>query len=283
MPRKRKLRNKPGITWNKQRPIERRLARALQALAKQVVRITLRYNSVSEITAAITDITHNPIWEAYALKQALSMTKMVAVQNAATWREAAMEGQNGYKIYESLRAEMAGTPKFDKLIAENAAHITSLPDDISKHVTKFVSTQAIRGERAESMVEHIRERAPELSEARINLIARTETAKTQATITKIRSQEIGLDWYIWRTAEDLRVRSSHKHMHGVACQYSSPPSPETLKGEPNVGYYGPGEIWNCRCYAEPVIDPDYLSDSLRVVYQGSIVRLSRAKFEKLLS
>lgn len=271
----------PPKDWNKQKPIERQLADSLHILTVRVEKIANEYNSLAEITAAISQITQYPVWKRYALEQAVKMSRMVAVQNAKTWREAAAKGQRSREIYQALRAEMATNARFIEQVRKNAEAITSLPDDISRHITKHASTVALRGERAAVLVPKIREAAPELSEARINLIARTETAKTQAAVTEIRSQQVGVDWYIWKTSEDQRVRSSHKHMLGVACQFSSPPSPEALKGEPSVGYYGPGGIWNCRCYAAPVIDTEFLPARIKVVQQGRIVSMTRKQFEKI--
>lgn len=266
--------------WDKQQPVERSLANSLRVLTKQVKRIVKLYSTVDEIVAAISAITLMPQWRAYAYEQAAKMTTLLSVKNAKTWKEAARQSSQGYKIYQTLKAETSQSIKFQQMIQQNASVIKSLPNDVAKHVTQAAATETIKGNRASVVAESIRERAPELSDARINLIARTETAKTQAAITESRAERLGLDWYVWRTSEDQRVRSSHKHMSGVLCQYSSPPSPETLIGEKSVGVYNPGGIWNCRCYAEPVIDVDFLPDSLKVLQGGRIVRMSKKKFQQ---
>ena len=268
--------------WNKQKLAERKLAKSLQVLTRQVERITHKYDSIDQITAAISDITRSSIWKKYANLVASRMTESITIRNTRTWKEAAMASQNGLKIYKSLKAAISNNASFIKLMHNNAEYISGLPDDIAKHITKHVSSVALQGERAETLIPYLRRKAPELSEARINLIARTETAKTQAGVTEIRSTQLGIDWYIWRTAGDQRVRSSHKHMEGVLCQYSSPPSPEILKGEPSVGCYGPGGIWNCRCYAEPLIDSDSLPHRLKVVQGGQIVRMTRKQLDGLI-
>ncbi len=272
----------PSDDWDKQKPVERRLANALRVLTREVKRITKLYNTVEEMAAAIAAITLKPAWRAYAYEQAAKMTSTLAIKNAKTWREAARKSGHGRAIYEALKLESDKNAALQKVVIENASHIKSLPQDVAKHVTQTAQTEAIKGNRASVVVEEIRQRAPELSEARINLIARTETAKTQAAITQTRAQSVGIQWYIWRTSEDQRVRSSHKHMNGVACQYASPPSPEKLAGEKSVGLYNPGGIWNCRCYAEPIVDADFLPDSIKVVQGDQIVRMSRAQLTKLL-
>lgn len=48
--------------------------------------------------------------------------------------------------------------------------------------------------------------------------------------------------YIWRTRLDGKVRSSHRANHGKKFAWNNPPS---------TGH--PGEDFNCRCWAEPVL------------------------------
>jgi len=84
--------------------------------------------------------------------------------------------------------------------------------------------------------------------SRAMTIARTETAKAASIVTEVRAKEVGATHYIWRTAGDSDVRESHAEMEGEVCEYDNPP---IVDGEP----LNPGMIYNCRCYAEPII-PD---------------------------
>lgn len=90
-------------------------------------------------------------------------------------------------------------------------------------------------------------RTEEVTASRATLIARTEIAKANATLTTARAQFVGATHYIWRTAEDADVRDSHAAMEGKIFRFDDPPY---VEGE---GNHGPGEIYNCRCYAEPII------------------------------
>lgn len=274
----------PGDTasgWDEQKAVEKQLVASLRSLTKQVKRITQQSQSAEEITAAISALSNSEQWKKLAVAEAVKMVRGIAVKNARTWREAARQGQRSHQIYQSLKAEIFNNRRFVELVQRNASYIKALPDDVSRHITRHVSTQALRGERADTLVEHLRSKAPELSEARINLIARTETAKTQAAVTQIRAEQVGVQYYVWQTAEDSRVRSSHRHMQGVICDYRNPPSPEKLRGETSVGNYGPGEIWNCRCFAAPLIDPEFEKWPKRVVHGGQIVKMSRKQFEAI--
>lgn len=267
--------------WRYRSQIERRFSNALSQITRQVRFIVKRYHTLQDITAAIASLTNSPQWQTLALSEALKMTRSLAAENAKTWREAAVKSQNGTVIYKQLRQELTNNGKFIALVQRNANIIRSLPNDIAKHVTEHAASQAIAGLRPEAMIEHIRAAAPGISETRARLIARTETAKTQAAITQVRSEQLGLNWYIWRTSEDQRVRSSHKHMDGVICNFQSPPSPEELIGEQPQGYYGPSETFNCRCYAEPIVDPDFLPASVKVYQNGQIRKLTKREFSEL--
>lgn len=268
--------------WDKIPSIERKMSRNLQALTRAVKDIVKTYNSVEQIIKALNAIGNDPNWKAIAEAEARAMVYNVANKNAKSWREAAKNNRKAGKIYEALKTELDNAPRFQQLIRSNAIYISNIPLDIGEAITAKVSKLTIEGLRAESITMAIKAEAPQLTKNRINLIARTETAKTQATITQIRAEQIGANWYVWQTSRDQRVRSSHHHMQGVVCNFASPPSPEQLAGEDRVyGYYNAGNIFNCRCYAAPIIDLDFETFPISVVYNNKIVRMTRKQFEAI--
>ena len=58
-----------------------------------------------------------------------------------------------------------------------------------------------------------------------------------------------VETYIWRSQDDDRVRAAHADLDDRVFAWANPPS---------GGH--PGEAWNCRCTAEPVIDPQIIPD-----------------------
>ena len=56
-----------------------------------------------------------------------------------------------------------------------------------------------------------------------------------------------LETYIWRSQDDARVRAAHAEYDDRVFAWSNPPAD---------GH--PGEAWNCRCTAEPILDPQNL-------------------------
>jgi SPP1 gp7 family putative phage head morphogenesis protein len=81
------------------------------------------------------------------------------------------------------------------------------------------------------------------------LIARDQTNKLNAAMTKATQTGAGMDRYVWRATDDDRTRETHAAVDGIVWLWSSPP--------PDTGPYGeaahPGEGIQCRCTAEPVI------------------------------
>lgn len=221
----------------------------------------------------------------YANAEALKMVTHLFSDSGRTWRQAARANSRGRLIYRALQRELQGPIGADlRFQAErNAALIKSLPLDIAKKVNEQVLHEAMKGTRSSEIAKLIKESFPEESQARANLIARTEVSKTSTALTRARCHYVGADWYVWRTSEDSRVRSSHAIMDGVIVKWSSPPSPESLDGESRTyGNYHAGEVFNCRCFAEPVIDLDLISWPAKVYYGGRIQRMTRKQFEMII-
>jgi SPP1 gp7 family putative phage head morphogenesis protein len=122
-------------------------------------------------------------------------------------------------------------------------------------------------------------RFPEITKARIAMLARTEVASTAESITQARAQNLGAKWYEWLSSEDSRVRPSHRKMDHVLVRWDDPPSPEALIGQKSrLGKYNVGRSPNCRCTGVPIIDLDEVTFPAKVYYRGSITRMGRAKF-----
>lgn len=62
-------------------------------------------------------------------------------------------------------------------------------------------------------------------------------------------EALQLDHYIWRSQDDARVRAAHAAYDDHVFAWSDPP---------DGGH--PGQAWNCRCTAEPIIDAEHLPE-----------------------
>lgn len=213
------------------------------------------------------------------------MVTPIAVQNMRTWRMAAKKATKNPSLYRMLMNEINQGLKSDIeiQIEENASLIKTLPTDVAKKVTKDISDMALKGMRASEIAKIIREQTDKHSRASAKLIARTEVSKTTTALTKARCDNLDLHWYVWRTMEDGdRVRKSHRIMEGVLVNWNEPPSPEALAGEKSVGNYHAGNIWNCRCYPEPLIEIDDISWPHKVYTNGKIQMMGKMQFEQMM-
>lgn len=213
------------------------------------------------------------------------MVTPLAIQNMKTWRKAAKKSTKNPYLYKLLMREINNGLKNDIniQIEENANLIKTLPTDVAKKVTKDIEEMALKGMRASEIAKVIREQTDKHSRASAKLIARTEVSKTTTALTKARCDNLDLHWYVWRTAEDGdRVRKSHRIMEGVLVNWNEPPSPEALAGEKSVGNYHAGNIWNCRCYPEPLIEIDDISWPHKVYTNGKIQTMGKMQFEQIM-
>lgn len=213
------------------------------------------------------------------------MVTPIAVQNMRTWRMAAKKATKNPSLYRMLMSEINQGLKSDIeiQIEENASLIKTLPTDVAKKVTKDISDMALKGMRASEIAKVIREQTDKHSRASAKLIARTEVSKTTTALTKARCDNLDLHWYVWRTMEDGdRVRKSHRIMEGVLVNWNEPPSPEALAGEKSVGNYHAGNIWNCRCYSEPLIEIDDISWPHKVYTNGKIQIMGKMQFKQMM-
>lgn len=241
-------------------------------------------NDPGEILRTIRHFAQSKAFADFAQATATKMVTHLFTDAGRTWRQAARKNSQGRFIYEALQKEMAGPLRGAVMhqINRNAELIGSLPLDIARQVNERILEESLKGTRSSSIASQILSLFPEASTSKTSLIARTETSKTSSALTRARSEAMGVNWYVWRTSEDARVRDSHKIMDGVLVRWSDPPSPEQLDGERrSYGRYNCGGIFNCRCYAEPVIDLDLIPWPAKVYYGGVIQLMSRKQFEQI--
>jgi len=248
--------------WKPVNRIERKYSTLLEKLLSPVRKEILKNaGDIDKIKSILQKTANSKTFKRKADEIAKTIATMMWADNANNWREAAKKGSRGREIHELLIKELDTETimkrKFDELLGYNATLIKTLPLDISKQVIEHIEKKTLQGQRAEFISDEVKSYFPKYTKARAELIARTETSKISSALTQARSESIGVKCYIWRTSTDQRVRSSHKHMEDVIVFYNNPPIPEQLdhthKGKLPAAYNA-GNIYNCRCYQEPVID-----------------------------
>lgn len=133
-----------------------------------------------------------------------------------------------------------------RLIRAQADLIQDIPRKVVHQIQGLAREAHVTGRRDEWLVEKILNLA-DITRERATTIARTEISRSQAVLDRVDAVSDGITHYWWRTAEDEDVRPEHAKLNGKKFAYDDPPF---IPGEGNVH---PGEIWNCRCEAEPII------------------------------
>lgn len=126
--------------------------------------------------------------------------------------------------------------------AQNAQLITSLPDQELERVAGYIERGLQDGTSIREIEKDI-QKSFGITRRRAKLIARDQTTKLNASLTKLRQQEVGVTEYVWQTSGDERVRPTHRANDGKTFRWDKPPA---------TGH--PGSDVNCRCVAIPVLD-----------------------------
>lgn len=271
--------------WKNQYKIEKDFEKSLYKCKSYFNKLAkLAHGDLQRFSSLMERFQQSEAWERFVQHQVNKMLTPLNVQNERTWRIAAKKATRSEFIYSLLKRELKGNINYrlEQLRQENANLIKTLPSDVAQKVVNNVQEMAMEGKRASEIEQYIRQYTDQHTRASARLIARTEVSKAQSNLTQARAEALEVKWYVWRTEEDQRVRDSHANMNDVLVSWMSPPQPEVLIGEKSVGAYHAGCIWNCRCYAEPLVEIDDISWPHKVYYSGTIQTMTKAKFEEIM-
>lgn len=126
---------------------------------------------------------------------------------------------------------------------ENTDLIVSLVKDQVEELKSQIleRTQGLRVEEIQALIQ---ERFS-VSASRAELIARDQTLKLNAQMSRENFKRAGVSRYVWTTTRDERVREEHEALDGQTFSFDDPPEPGN-----------PGEDFQCRCTAFPVFDDE---------------------------
>lgn len=161
----------------------------------------------------------------------------------------AMSSMINKRNHEAAKDLLGITPKMtgmDKLIAgfrnTNLDLIEKAGRDYAADVREVLEDPENQGLRVEEIKKLLLERS-NVSDSRAELIARDQTMKLNGQMNQARQVEAGVTHYIWSTSHDERVRPDHAVLDGSTQAWDDPPEP---------GH--PGEDFQCRCIALPVVE-----------------------------
>jgi SPP1 gp7 family putative phage head morphogenesis protein len=232
------------------RLIEKTLIPKLTSIVKQADKLkptgdssVAKLDSYDDQVRRLLDLIRSGFFSKYSDKYFLDMAAKIA---------SAISSQNEKAINSIFRSVLG----VDVFITEpwlktelaafanaNVALIKSMSERHFSRIEYLVFDGVRKGLRHEEIAAMLRSEPFNATKNQAALIARDQVSKLNGQLTELRQKKAGISRYIWRTAGDERVRDSHKALDGQTIFWDSPPE---------VGH--PGYDFQCRCYAEPVIE-----------------------------
>ena len=144
-------------------------------------------------------------------------------------------------------------------VEQNTNLIKGLSQELQKNTSTIISQGIQEGKSINEIADSLRGISDRFEGYRANLIARDQVSSYWGDLERRKQKEIGVELYIWRTAQDERVRDSHEVLEGMFCKwddvsvYSEDGKEWRSRGSIGAVEKHPGNDFNCRCYAEPVL------------------------------
>jgi SPP1 gp7 family putative phage head morphogenesis protein len=141
---------------------------------------------------------------------------------------------------------------------ENVSLIKSIKDKAVTDISGMAQRGVRDGIRYEKLAKEI-EAQFNTTKARAKFIARDQVSKLNGQLTKTRQTDLGITEYTWVTAQDDRVRDTHKNMSGKRCRWDNPDvywngSAWVSRAGINGVQQHPGSDYNCRCYGSGIFE-----------------------------
>ncbi|MBN4665425.1 minor capsid protein [Pandoraea nosoerga] len=160
--------------------------------------------------------------------------------------------QQAQEMSRALRDELRRAPTGETmraLMAEQVTLIKSIPLEAAERVHRLTIEALEDSTRAAAISKEI-QRSGEVAKSRADLIARTEVSRAATSLTEARARAVGSTHYRWVTSGDSDVRPGHRALNGKVFAWDDPPE---VNENGRIMRHHPGQIWNCRCYAEPIL------------------------------
>ena len=226
-------------------PIERRYVRALRSVAASVAAEYMRalqpfieerartdaaarslpstFDILGVQVRAAVEGTVGPIFDRHARDVLAANARGLRLQGIRL----APDHRVAYAVQERRKANVDLVVNAQRAYAQSVKDIFESPSSVGMRVEDLQAKLLERGN---------------VSESRAELIARDQTLKLNGAVTQIRQENAGVTEYTWSTSLDERVRPEHASLEGQTFAWSA---------APDVGH--PGEDFQCRCVALPVI------------------------------
>lgn len=179
----------------------------------------------------------------------------------AEWKKA-ISKTLGINILEDYYSGSFYQEALEKWISDNVDLIKTIPKESLGKIKELVYRNYMDGRTNTDIIKEL-QRQYGVDKRHARLIARDQTGKLNARITRYQQTDAGISRYKWSDSSDARVRDSHKRLNGHIFSWDNPP--ETDGGR----HCHPGEDYQCRCCAIPVFDIDTLDLPVHETVYGS--------------
>lgn len=230
-----------GVTPKLPRAAELKYIRSLRAIMRAVHATYMRDLAplIEERAGERKDALGHGV-EAIALAVHAQLSQRVA--KAFDTMAASVKRTNPEPIKGIRPSELGVDKAITEARRDNIALVEKAHRVYADDVREVMNDPATFGKRVEDIRDDLLSRG-RVSESRAELIARDQTLKLNGAINQARQTDAGVDSYEWSTSLDERVRDSHAAHEGQVFQWSDPPE--------ETGH--PGEDYQCRCIAIPII------------------------------
>lgn len=134
------------------------------------------------------------------------------------------------------------TTQLDLFTSQNVDLIKNITTKAMSDIQGIVTRGFAQGTSLREMQASLEDRIG-FTRNRAKLIARDQTSKLNGQLTQLRQNQNGISKYVWVTAGDERVRPTHAANEGRTFSWDDPPATGN-----------PGDDYNCRCIASPVLE-----------------------------
>jgi len=167
-----------------------------------------------------------------------------------------------YKINGDIEETLKGISVKAKLTPEEMAKIAEdyqnnlriyIKDFMEEEIVKLrqrIQKNSLQGNRYETLVKEI-QRSYGVSQNKAKFLARQETSLYMAKFKEVRYKSAGINQYRWQCVvgnPNHPVRPYHKKNDGKIYSWDDPPTIDEKGTRKN-----PGEDYNCRCIARPIV------------------------------
>lgn len=212
--------------------------RFIRAVVQDIVKVEWPDGRTDATVRGLFEEAGRPRPNAEKLREAFTMLDRKSADEA---RVAGVRAADVVPGYERVRAEWLRT-NTDLIRAEA---------DLRRRVERVLADPLNEGRSVADISKMLQEQAG-YSQSRAELTARDQTLKAYAQIQQARQTAAGITRYVWTTALDERVRPDHADLDGSVQAWDDPPVVDQRTGR--RGH--PGEDFQCRCTAVPVLEED---------------------------